>query len=223
MKRILLLALMPMGIALAQPSGHPVSINLSTGYAWFSPGDLNTYLAKLTLPEVQGGITAVADVGYHFMSQMSLHLGVGYMQGSSKGSYGVTGETGPTVIAYADETYSVTSFPLALGMRYHVAGGDLFTLAAGADVEMHLLTVKYELQSTAYSEGTEETRSGTGFGLRLALMPEYSLSQTVAIKADLGYRLARINDVNGTSGFFPPQMNIDLSGPFAVAGVSLRL
>jgi hypothetical protein len=221
MRRVLVLLLFPASLCIAQVATHPVSINLSAGYTWFSPTDLNNYI-KSACPEIKGGVTAEADIGYRLIPQLSLHLGAGYLRGSSQGSVAVTGETGPTVLASADESYSVSSIPIDVGIRYHFLVEGHFGLSAGAFAEIHLTTTKYQLDATTYSQGAEKSRSKTGFGVRLSIVPEYVLTQSLAIRGDFGYRLAKISDVNGPEGFLPSQMNIDLSGPYAMAGVSLR-
>jgi hypothetical protein len=223
MHRIPLALVIPFGIAVAQVPEHPVDVRLSAGYAWFSPGELNRTLTLVGHPEINGGITAHAEIGYFLTPQLSLNIGAGYLHGSSAGSLAVTGPTGPTILGWADETYSTTDIPIDLGIRYHFLASGEFDLAAGASGEIHLTSVKYRLESTSDSPGWDESRSKTGIGLRLSLASEYALTHSLSVTVDVGYRLADIKDINGEPGFLPARLGLDLSRPYAMAGVICRL
>lgn len=231
MRLAIVFLLMLPAISVAQVTEHSVIVSLSGGYAWFSPDDFNTFLTHLNTfmgstsaypyPEIKGGVNLRADIGYYLLPQVSVHVGVGYMRGSSESQQGVTTSSGPEVVAWAEETYSATSIPIDLGGLYHFKTNSQFGIAGGAFIEAHLATAKYNLEETAYSQGYEASLSKTGFGVRICIAPEYALTQTLAVKADLGYRLAKINDKDGGEGFFPDQLDLDLSGPYVMAGVTL--
>jgi hypothetical protein len=222
MLRVLIVPLILLSFACAQVVHHSVIVSLSGGYACFSADDLNAALSRLKYAEIKGSFTGGVDIGYFLIPKVSVHLAGGYLQGTSKGnSINVTGPGGPEVLARPEETYSITSIPLAFGVEYQ-AIAQKFGVAVGAFAEIYPTTIKYHLDGTPYSQSVDESRSETGIGARISIFPSYSLTETLALKAELGYRLASTSDFSSQQGFLPAKLNLILSGLCIMAGVMLR-
>jgi hypothetical protein len=115
MNRIPMLFLIQFVSALAQP---PRPFRQHQSFRWLRLVLSNRLeqLHQVGLFGIQGCVNARAEIGYHVIPQLSLRVGAEYVHGSSKGSYSVTGDMGPTLIATVEESASITSFPVDLGV-----------------------------------------------------------------------------------------------------------
>lgn len=219
------LLLAPFSNLQAQRRPYPrLSLEIGGGYAWFSPDEINRFLAAQDRKKIANGVSLRGGMRVQISPHIDFNFKLGYLTSVSKANFVVTSGQSPVV---AEDEYRVRSLPVSIG-----AGGRIFLnkirLRGEFNVEHHIARIQYKIPAIAgfNFSNLQTTAKSSGLGFSFAAGPEWRPLALLAINAKAGYRTAEISDFLNTSRVSPPllplEFKLDLSGIFFEAGVQIH-
>jgi hypothetical protein len=208
----------PAPAAGAPGSAFPFDVSLSIGGGPVIADDLNNGARGLagyneallgmtssgSIPDLRLTYTLGLELSYRIYPWLGLSLGYDYLKGWRSGTvtYSAEGELPPATPLTATRM-SIQAGPVKIGVRYYPGRG--FYLRGSLAYYTGRAAYNYRL---VYPDGTEEKWSGKAtahtLGMELAVGGEWAVGPKLSAFAEAGYRLARLNDFNGTGTYTDP-------------------
>ncbi len=193
----------------------------SAQYSW--PFDATRYR------RISGGSGAFIEAGYRFWRKASVSIGALHLKGANNDIYepqqflddynnreSINHEFRAWLVSpYVELKYAYTIKPMDL-----FAGIGLSYLFAGA-MYSHVL-VDYPAHPPSLPEERRDFRT-RGLGYLLTAGISYKVSRNIYVNSKMGYRLMQTGDLEDKSGRVWEDMNLDFSGTYLMAGVTLKL
>ena len=193
----------------------------SAQYSW--PFDATSYR------RISGGPGAFIEGGYRFWRKASVNIGALHLKGANNDIYEtqqflddynsrepINHEFRAWLISpYVELKYAYTIKPLDL-----FAGLGLSYLFAGA---MYSHVIDDYPDPPEFLAGERRDFRSRGVGYLLGAGISYKVSRSIYVSSKMGYRLLQTGDLEDKNGRVWKDMNLDFSGTYLMAGVTLRL
>jgi hypothetical protein len=208
----------------AQRKHYPrLSLDFAIGYAFFSPNQLNNFLAEEEREKIENGPGFRGGLRVEVSRHIDFNFKIGYARGVSKGNFLVSDNIGP--IANVEDEYQARTIPVSIGIGGRIPLRDL-RLRAEFNVEHHIARVEYKNSAIQLDE-FQTTAKSNGLGFSFAAGPEWRPLALLALNVKAGYRAAKISGfLSGSANpelvFFPIEFEVDFSGVFFEAGVQIH-
>lgn len=220
---------------LSQDDRPSFTASLNAGYAFLSPAELNSWITRFSwmegwidpMEEIHGGPRVSVDVGFCATEMISIHLVGSAMVAKTAGkSYGSGAADGPVL---AEREYRITALPLGIGAMYHVPYG-IFALGVGVFADWNIVFVDNKYTITDLPVGTNPAKTiagskhtrATQLGGHVLVVPEFTVTKWLCVQMELGYQLLKVSGTDWTFWLSHEKMTLDLSGPYATAGLRFR-
>jgi hypothetical protein len=208
----------PAPVTAAAESTFPFDISVSLGGGPVIADDLNNGARGLagyngvlldmasagSIPNLRLTYVLGFELSYRLYPWLGLTLGYDYIKGWRSGTvtYSAEGEPPPATPLTATRV-SIQSGPVKLGVRFYPGRDFYFRGSLGYYTGQAGYNYRF-----VYPDGTEEKWSGKAtthtLGMEIAVGGQWLVGPKTLVFAEAGYRLARLNDFDGTGTYTDP-------------------
>ena len=212
MKKFLIAVLVVTLASLVYP--EKLSLNISGGYATVGMDDMNKILqsqkeqfdlmnyggtGSTSLTKFGSGMFLAVDAGYEVLSGISIGPKIVYLSCSQAK---ITAEGSLSGLSFKiEQTVDASLMPLMVGGYYSTKITDKISLLGGIYLGYGLANLKSVArgeQTGQPSQSVEVPNDGSGFVGEISADVKYAIAPNVSLGVNLGYRLAKIDELKAT-------------------------